>query len=279
MSFIRVQGLEVPSFMYGTAWKEKDTARCVAAAISVGFRAIDTASQRKHYHEAGVGVGIARARERGLAREELFLQSKFTYRRGQDHRLPYDPRAPLATQVEQSFETSLTNLRSSHLDAYLLHSPMHPEGLRAEDWEVWTAMERLYEAGRVSFLGISNISAHHLDQLVVHAKVPPAFVQNRCYARTGWDHAVRRACLRHGVVYQGFSLLTANRNIFSYPGFNEIRERHERSEAQIVFRFAQQLGMLPLTGTSRPAHMREDLLGLDFELDDREMAQLEKLLS
>ena len=49
--------------MYGTAWKEDDTARCVLAALSVGFRAIDTASQRKHYNEAGVGVGLKRARD------------------------------------------------------------------------------------------------------------------------------------------------------------------------------------------------------------------------
>jgi len=276
---IRVQGVEVPAFMYGTAWKEDDTARCVAAAIGVGFRAIDTASQRKHYHEAGVGLGLARAcDERGLERSELFIQSKFTYRRGQDHRLPYDPRAPLATQVEQSFATSLVNLRTPHLDAYLLHSPSSAEGLRSDDWEVWAAMERLYAAGKVSLLGISNVGAHHLDELAAHARVPPAFVQNRCYARTGWDREVRHACARHELIYQGFSLLTANRNLFSFPGFNEIRERHQRTEAQIVFRFAQQRAMLPLTGTTSPIHMREDLHGLDFDLAPDELDRIEALL-
>src|SRR5690606_23480104 len=104
MSALVVQGIEVPALMYGTAWKEDDTARCVADAIAAGFRAIDTANQRKHYHEAGVGAGIAQA---GVERDALFLQTKFTYRRGQDHRLPYEPQADLATQVEQSFASSL----------------------------------------------------------------------------------------------------------------------------------------------------------------------------
>ena len=117
MTTIEVQGVTVPGFMYGTAWKRDDTARCVQDALRVGFRAIDTANQRKHYFEQGVGDGIARARDEGLAREELFLQTKFTYRRGQDHRLPYDPRADVATQVAQSFASSLEHLRTTWIDS------------------------------------------------------------------------------------------------------------------------------------------------------------------
>ena len=61
MDTILVRGVAVPNFMYGTAWKEDDTARCVADAIAVGFRAIDTANQRRHYHEAGVGAALSGA--------------------------------------------------------------------------------------------------------------------------------------------------------------------------------------------------------------------------
>src|SRR5207253_9190201 len=114
-----VHGVRVPTFIYGTAWKE-DAGRLVRMALDAGFRGIDTASQRRHYHEAAVGEGLAAAR---LRRDDLFLQTKFTYLGGQDHRLPYDPRAPLATQVEQSFASSLQHLGVDLVDSYVLHGP------------------------------------------------------------------------------------------------------------------------------------------------------------
>jgi diketogulonate reductase-like aldo/keto reductase len=274
MQPITVRGVQVPAFMYGTAWKEDDTARCVADAIAVGFRAIDTANQRKHYHEAGVGAGIKQA---GLARAELFLQTKFTYRRGQDHRLPYDPQADPATQVEQSVRSSLEHLGVERLDAYVLHGPASARGLGDVDWVVWRAMEKLHEAGTLGLLGISNVDLTHLQQLCSKAEIAPAFVQNRCYASSGWDREIRRFCMAQKIVYQGFSLLTANRQIFGHREFLRMCEYYRRTPAQIVFRFARQIGMLPLTGTSDPAHMREDLHGLDFELEGRDLARLEHL--
>src|SRR5512133_2915604 len=93
----------IPDFLYGTAWKEERTAALTELAIRSGFRAIDTANQRKHYVEEGAGAGIAVAVRAGLVtRDDLFLQTKFTYLTGQDHRLPYDPAAPFAAQVAQS---------------------------------------------------------------------------------------------------------------------------------------------------------------------------------
>src|SRR6185503_18404648 len=95
-----IAGVSVPRFLYGTAWKEDQTQRLTELALQQGFRGIDTANQRKHYHEAAVGAGIAAAIQRGIVRrEEVFLQTKFTFQAGQDHRLPYDPRASVATQV------------------------------------------------------------------------------------------------------------------------------------------------------------------------------------
>src|SRR5580693_7114912 len=93
----------VPDFLYGTAWKEDRTAALVELALRAGFRGIDTANQRRHYHEAGVGEGLAAVYRAGVVtRADLFLQTKFTYRPGQDHRLPYDPAASLSVQVAQS---------------------------------------------------------------------------------------------------------------------------------------------------------------------------------
>src|SRR3954453_22618981 len=106
-----IDGVPAPRFLYGTAWKEDETRGLTGLALLQGFRGIDTANQRRHYHEAAVGEAVAAAGAGGLvAREDLFLQTKFTSRRGQDHRLPYDPDAPIHAQVEQSFATSLEHL-------------------------------------------------------------------------------------------------------------------------------------------------------------------------
>src|SRR5437660_12799941 len=91
-----VAGVTVPRFLDGTAWKEDQTQRLTELALRQGFRGIDTANQRRHYDEAAVGRAVAAAIASGLVtRDELFLQTKFTFRDGQDHRLPYDPRAPI----------------------------------------------------------------------------------------------------------------------------------------------------------------------------------------
>src|SRR3954465_2509216 len=101
-----------PPFLYGTAWKEDATERCVLDALKAGFRGIDTANQRRHYFEAGVGAAVARAIAGGIGgRDELFLQTKFTYIDSHDHRLPYDANADAFTQVRQSFASSLEHLQ------------------------------------------------------------------------------------------------------------------------------------------------------------------------
>ncbi len=264
----------IPAFLYGTAWKEDDTERLTRLALEAGFRGIDTANQRKHYFEAGVGSAVAGAIRDGLVRrDELFLQTKFTYARGQDHRLPYDPKAAPAEQVRQSFASSLEHLQVESIDSYVLHGPSQRRGLSSSDREVWRAMEEL----PVTWLGASNIGLDQLEELLGFAKVKPMFVQNRCYARTGWDAEVRAFCRRHGILYQGFSLLTANVAELRSARFREVVARVGRTPAQVVFRFAQQVGMLPLTGTTDPAHMREDLASGEFSLSDEDVRTIERL--
>lgn len=266
------------SFLYGTAWKEDATERLTRLAIESGFRGIDTANQRRHYVEAAVGAGVAGAIADGLVRrDELFLQTKFTYRDGQDHRLPYDGNADPATQVRQSFASSLEHLRVDAIDSYVLHGPSRRRGLSAEDRDVWRAMEDLYNSGKARFLGISNVALDQLESLCAMARVRPAFVQNRCFARTGWDAEVRAFCQRNEIVYQGFSLLTANLAELGTPRFFEIVERMGRTPAQVVFRFAQQVGMLPITGTTDVAHMREDLAIGDFTLSPADVTRIERI--
>jgi diketogulonate reductase-like aldo/keto reductase len=268
---IEVQGVRVPWLMYGTAWKEERTEALTAAALEAGFRAIDTANQRKHYFEAGVGAALAASK---IPREELFLQTKFTPIDGQDERLPYDADADLTTQVQQSFASSLEHLGVSHLDSYILHGPT-TQAWGAEDQQIWAAMEELKRAGRTRLIGVSNVSLPQVQALCRHAKAPPAFVQNRCYARTGWDREVRAFCRDQGIVYQGFSLLTANSRVLSGPAITEVARRRRITVPQLVFAFARTVGMLALTGTSDAWHLREDLAAAAIDLDPAEVAAVE----
>lgn len=275
---LTVGGVRVPRFLYGTAWKEQETERLTELALRQGFRGIDTANQRKHYDEAAVGRAVAAAIAGGLvARDDLFLQTKFTFREGQDHRLPYDPAAPIATQVEQSFARSLEHLRVDVIDSYVLHGPSRRLGLGPADWDAWRAMEAIHRGGRARLLGASNITLEQLDILCGGAQVRPSFVQNRCYAARGWDREVRAYCAANGIVYQGFSLLTANREVMASPEMARIAARYGRTVAQIVFRFALEVGMVPLTGTTDPAHMAADLAAEDFQLELAEVERIERI--
>jgi diketogulonate reductase-like aldo/keto reductase len=265
----------IPDFLYGTAWKEDRTAALTELAIKTGFRGIDTANQRRHYFEAGVGQGLAAAYRAGVVtRSDLFLQTKFTYQDGQDHRLPYDPDADLSTQVAQSMASSLEHLATDYVDSYVLHGPAYGDGWSEEDSEVWLAMEKERDAGRARMLGVSNVSLRHVQQMA-NVGAEASFVQNRCFARLGWDRDIRAFCRDRKIVYQGFSLLTANANILRHPLIVGIAQREGATPAQVVFRFAQAVGMLPLTGTTNAEHMRQDLACRVLTLSSEEVGAIE----
>lgn len=275
---LSIDGIGVPRFLYGTAWKENETQRLTELALQQGFRGIDTANQRRHYDEAAVGRAVSASIASGqVDRDDLFLQTKFTFRRSQDQRLPYDPKAPIPTQVEQSLASSLAHLGVEAIDSYLLHGPASSRGLTADDWAAWRAMEAIHDSGRARLLGVSNVTLEQLQLLCREARIRPRFVQNRCYAARGWDRPVREFCAAHGLVYQGFSLLTANRDALAHPELAKIAERHGRTVSQVVFRFALDVGMVPLTGTTNADHMRADLEVFDFRLDAEDVARIERL--
>jgi diketogulonate reductase-like aldo/keto reductase len=267
-----------PDFLYGTAWKEDRTAALTELALRIGFRGIDTANQRKHYFEAGVGEGLAAAYRAGIVtRDDLFLQTKFTYQRGQDHRLPYDPEARLAVQVAQSLASSLEHLGTDHVDSFVLHGPSDSFDWTDADAEVWEAMRTERDAGRTWLLGVSNVSLQHLEELAASDAELPAFVQNRCFARLGWDRDVRSFCSDRKIIYQGFSLLTANREVLRHSTVIGLAERLSATPAQVVFSFARAIGMLPLTGTSNADHIKEDLASSNLTLPPEAVRAIESI--
>ncbi len=277
-SITTTAGIKMPKIIYGTAWKKERTAALVEQAIMVGFRGIDTACQPKHYHEAGVGEGITTCIDRGLiGRSQLYLQTKFTPLNGQDpQRIPYDPKAGLSEQVNQSFQVSLVNLQTTCLDCLVLHSPL---ANHAQTMEVWQAMEKLVRSSDVKQLGISNCyDLDTLEALCDASKIKPAIIQNRFYANTGHDRAIREFCRDKGIIYQSFWTLTANPHVLADRALQGMATKYERTAAQLFFRYLTQIGIVPLTGTTSTTHMQEDLSIFDFELNLKESDAIEALL-
>jgi diketogulonate reductase-like aldo/keto reductase len=264
----------IPKIIYGTAWKEDKTETLVSTAIEMGFRAIDTANQPRHYNEEAVGEALSKALSKGMNREEIFIQTKFTPIDGRDHRSPYDDSTDSATQVRQSFQSSLEHLQVDHIDSYILHGPHVPTRLSEEDWLIWKEMEDIQQEGEITQIGISNVNIDQLQLLYEGATIKPSYVQNRCYAKSGWDKVVREYCKEKNIIYQGFSLLTANPLVLSR--LSNIAKAINKTPAQIIFRFSQHLGMVPLSGTTNKTHMKEDL-SLNFDLEDEEITFIENI--
>lgn len=275
--FTTSAGVKMPPIIYGTAWKKDRTADLVVKAIESGFRGIDTACQPKHYNEPMVGTALHRLQDLGIGREDLFLQTKFTPLSGQDLRqLPYDKNSPVELQIAQSFEASIRNLQTDYVDSFILHSPMAPHALLMRAWK---AMEKIQEAGGAHQLGISNCyNIEVLQSLFVDAEIKPAVVQNRFYQETGYDIKLRGWCSDHGIIYQCFWTLTANPHILSDNTVRTIGRKFKKTEAQIFFRYLNQSGIVPLTGTTSEQHMMEDLNLFDFELSSEEVKSLDLLL-
>lgn len=267
-----------PPILYGTAWKEDDTKRLVLQALNSGFRGIDTANQRRHYFEEAVGDAIDQFLTTSQkTRSDLFLQTKFTSVHGQDHRKPYDEFDSLTNQVKQSFASSLEHLQTDYIDAYILHGPSLSHGIIDADLEIWQAMEELVCSRKVKFLGISNVNMAQVEELYRKVSIKPSFIQNRCFAITQWDQDVRTFSQKNKIIYQGFSLLTANQRYLLNPHMQSLAVKYDKTIPQIIFRFANQVGILPLTGTTNQQHMDNDLNIYDFELTQEEIQYIENI--
>lgn len=270
----------IPPILYGTAWKEENTQRLVTQALTLGFRGIDTANQRKHYFEEAVGLGIQQfLKSSQKTRNDLFLQTKFTSVNGQDHRKPYDEFDSLTNQVKQSFASSLEHLQTDYIDSYILHGPTLSRGIIDADLEIWHAMEALVLDRKVKYLGISNVNIEQVNALYKAVSIKPSFIQNRCFAVKKWDQDVRQFCNKNDILYQGFSLLTANQPYLLSSYMQTLSKQYQKTIPQIIFRFACQLGMLPLTGTTNPEHMTDDLNIDDFDLSVTEVERIENIFN
>mmetsp|Transcript_18211 Transcript_18211/g.47500 ORF Transcript_18211/g.47500 Transcript_18211/m.47500 type:complete len:283 (+) Transcript_18211:104-952(+) len=273
----------MPRLLYGTAWKEGRTAGLVAKAIAAGFRGVDTACQPRHYNEGGVGDGLRKAlTSLSLSRDELWVQTKFTPLPGHDHRVPYDPSAAMVDQVAESLEVSLGHL-GGYLDCLLLHSPLPTVG---ETLRVWHALEALTvppAAGAgsrpVRSVGLSNIyNVDALRLILDEANVPPAVVQNRFYAATGYDSDLRRLCTERGIRYQAFWTLTANPGVVQSRAVGRVASRLGCANEEAFFGWCYAEGITVLSGTTSPIRMATNVASLDLSLSPDDCAEIRHAL-
>ncbi|CAE6467751.1 unnamed protein product [Rhizoctonia solani] len=261
----------LPKIIYGTAWKKDQTKALVIQAILQGFRGIDTACQPKHYREDLVGEALAELWEQNrVSRDDIFIQTKYTPIRGHDRSqpIPYDPSTPISTQIRTSFEKSLSNLRTSWLDSYLLHSPLETS---ARNEEAWRTLCDLKSEGMVRRIGVSNAyDVQTLELLQSIGKVD--VVQNRWYEGNAWDVPVHKYCLEYGIIYESFWTLTGSPSLYQHPLITNIAKSKNATNAQVVYKFAQSLSIIPLAGSTNERHMKDGLeserLDIDEHLDE-----------
>ncbi|CAH0001586.1 unnamed protein product [Clonostachys byssicola] len=256
---------QIPKFVYGTAWKKDRTADLVYKAIKNGFRGIDTAAQPKHYDEASVGRGVARAVTEGLARrQDLFIQTKFTPPNGQSEIKPYSTDSPIQEQVRQSLQSSLENFKvddqTPYLDSVVIHSPYQDFG---DTLAVWRTLEE-YTPNTIRNLGISNTDLDTLKRLHEQAQVKPAVVQNRFYNGTAYEVELREFCNSHGIIFQSFWTLSANPKLAKSQPVLDVAQLAGVDREVAYYALVLGLeGLIILNGTTNESHMGSDLAGID----------------
>jgi diketogulonate reductase-like aldo/keto reductase len=265
------------NMIYGTAWKKEETTRLVELAITSGFKAIDTACQPKHYREDLVGIALSNAFTKGIKRDELFIQTKFTPISGQDvNNMPYLSSDDILTQLEKSFYTSKKNLNVDFIDSYLIHSPFGP----IEDLvKVYRTMEEFVQSGEVGQIGISNCyDLKLLSYLYDIAEVKPKVVQNRFYLESSYDKEIRSFCKQKNITYQSFWSLTGNPHLLKSEEIKELSRKYNKTPEQILYKFLNQIEVTPLNGTTSKIHMIEDLDIVNFSLESNEVDSISNLL-
>ena len=249
-------GLEMPRLGFGTMTLNGDVGvRCVADAISLGYRLIDTAMI--YGNEASVGAGI---KQSGIKREELFVTSKLW-------------KADMGYEkAKKGFQTSIDKLKTDYLDLYLIHRPS------GGDWKgSWKAMEELYHDGKIKAIGMSNADFAQLDDLMANSEVKPAVhqIETHAFFQEGKSYEYLK---QHGIQMKRGLLLRK-----AVMGFSPMRlwqpsaRNTIRPWRRCAYDGISKEELWPSPGPPRKSHIAENLNIFDFSLDDSEMASISPL--
>lgn len=227
-----------------------ETRRAVEVALRLGYRHVDTA--RAYGNEADVADGLAAS---GVPRDQVFVTTKLW---NSDH--GYDA-------TLRACDASLARLQMERVDLYLVHWPV--QGLRHDTWR---AMERLRADGKARAVGVSNYTVRHLEELLARAKEPPAVNQVELHPFLQ-QRELLAFCRAHGIVVEAYAPLVKARRM-DHPALRRIAGRRRASPAQVLVRWALQLGVVALPKSVREERIRENADVYGLELDEAEMAEL-----
>jgi 2,5-diketo-D-gluconate reductase A len=249
-------GLKMPQLGFGTMTLNGNAgAKCVADAISLGYRLIDTATI--YGNESAVGDGIKQSE---VPRQELFVTSKLW-----KADMGYD-------KAKKGFQTSIDKLKTDYLDLYLIHRPA------GGDWQgSWKAMEELYHGGKTKAIGMSNADFAQLDELLATSDVKPAVhqIETHAFFQEGKANDYLK---QHGIQHEAWSPFAEGRHgLFANETLAAIGKKHDKSVAQICLRWHLQRGIVAIPRSSQKAHIAENLNVFDFSLDDAELAAIAAL--
>ena len=234
----------------------REATHAVLRAIDVGYRLIDTSEQ--YANEEAVGAAL---RESPVAREELFITSKFNARwHGED-------------LVERAFRRSARQLRVDYLDLFLIHWP-NPWLGRYVD--AWRGLVKLQAAGHVRAIGVSNFLEAHVDHLLEHTGVAPAVNQVELDP-TLPRRALRAHHERHGIVTEAWSPLGRGGLLLADPRVVQIAREHSKSPAQVVLRWHIEQGLVAAVRSAHPQRIAENIDVFDFTMSTEQMSMLAEL--
>jgi methylglyoxal/glyoxal reductase len=244
-------GVEMPLLglgvydMYG-----QEAERAVSQALEIGYRLIDTAAM--YQNEAEVGRAI---RASGLPRAQVFVTTKVgNPDQGYDATL-------------RAFEASRHKLQLDVVDLYLVHWP-----LKATRRATWQALERLYAEGQVRAIGVANYLLPFLDELAGHAALVPALNQVE-FSPYLFLADLLAECQRRQIVLQAYSPLVRGQRMGD-PKLQALAQQYGKTPAQVILRWAIQLGVSTIPKTAQLARLQENFAIWDFELSPPDMARL-----
>jgi len=246
-------GVKMPRIGLGTMTLRGDLGvRCVADAISLGYRLIDTAMI--YDSETPVGEGI---KQSGIRREELFITSKLW-----KSDMGYE-------NAKRGFQTSIDKLKVDYLDLYLIHRPA------GGDWRgSWRAMEELYHQGKIKAIGMSNADFAQMNDLIANFEVKPAVhqIETHAFFQEGGAYDYLK---QHGVQMEAWSPFAEGRHgLFENDVLAAIARKHQKSVAQVCLRWHLQRGIVAIPRSVQKAHIAENLNVFDFSLDDADLASI-----
>lgn len=246
-------GVNIPILGLGTYLSKpgKETYNAVRYALDIGYRHIDTATL--YANEQDIGKAI---RDSGIPRDEIFVTTKvWNSDQGYDKTII-------------AFHKSLKKLNLDYIDLYLIHWPQ--PGTRNETWR---ALMNLYDEKKTRSIGVSNYTIHHLEELIHNFPLKPMVNQVE-FSPYLYQKELFKYCLKRSIIIEAYTPLVRGRK-FDDPKLIELAKKYSKTPAQILIRWAIQVGTVVLPKSIHPERIKENSEVFDFEINEDDMDYLE----